>query len=455
MKKQAMKIINIIAIASSALLIAACSVPVYMGGHTDDYAEVIHGSAMVNPLAGTGTMSMTGERTGLECTGNFAPYVVAGDSRNHTRGPLLCNDGRTLMANMVQTNATGGTGTGSDEFGNSATFQWDMSQSLINSYLESYRQEVAALNKSIDHIMRKEPETAEAEVRKTVPQQDAVREAPVEEASSNFSTAPVSISFKKIAPRPDDIAVIIGNANYSRLSADMPDVVPAYADAESFKKYTVEALGIRPGNIIELKDATSAQLTRVFGTKENHKGQLYDWTRPGQSRVIIYYAGHGAPAGKDGSPYLVPVDADGTRIELNGYPLSTLYHNLSMLPATSVMVVLEACFSGASQSGSLISSASGIYVKPKAAEVPAEITVIAAGAADQMASWEKDNSHSLFTKYYLTGMAGEGDRAPYGNGDGHVDYEELDRYLSNTMTYYARRYYGRDQKVQIREGRGN
>jgi hypothetical protein len=45
-------------------------------------------------------------------------------------------------------------------------------------------------------------------------------------------------------------------------------------------------------------------------------------------------------------------------------------------------------------------------------------------------------------------MSGEGDA----NKDGKVSDTELKEYLSDTMTYYARRYYGRDQKVQIHNG---
>ena len=81
--------------------------------------------------------------------------------------------------------------------------------------------------------------------------------------------------------------------------------------------------------------------------------------------------------------------------------------------------------------------------------VPRNVKVISAGAADQMASWEKDESQSLFTKYFLLAMSGEGDKKPYGNGDGKVEDKELQNYLDDTMTYYARRYYGRDQRVQI------
>jgi hypothetical protein len=81
------------------------------------------------------------------------------------------------------------------------------------------------------------------------------------------------------------------------------------------------------------------------------------------------------------------------------------------------------------------------------------MTVIAAGAADQIASWEEDDSHGLFTKYFLKGMKGEADARPYGNGDGVVAWSELGTYLEDTLTYFARRYYGRDQTSQITIGR--
>ena len=51
-------------------------------------------------------------------------------------------------------------------------------------------------------------------------------------------------------------------------------------------------------------------------------------------------------------------------------------------------------------------------------------------------------------------MSGEGDKKPYGNGDGKVNDDELRKYLDQTMTYYARRYYGRSQKAQIAVGGG-
>lgn len=273
---------------------------------------------------------------------------------------------------------------------------------------------------------------------------------PVRQAiAPKFPMAPLDLKFKKVSEQPDAIGVIIANADYSKLAKDIPDVAPAYADALSVKRYFTQGLGIKEGNIIDLKDATGSQMIRVFGSAINHRGQLHDWIKPGKSKVYIYYAGHGAPSNVDGSAYLVPSDADASRIDLNGYSLKTLYDNLAKLDTKEATVILEACFSGASQGGTLVKNASPIFLKPKKALVPDGITVIAAGAPDQIASWEENKSHGLFTQYYLKAMAGAADE----NKNGKITNDELDTYLKDTMTYYARRYYGRDQVAQIVKGR--
>ena len=253
---------------------------------------------------------------------------------------------------------------------------------------------------------------------------------------------------KNIA-RPDDFAVVIGNGNYKKYGKDIPNVVPAHADADAFEAWLIKSRGLRKGNIIFLKDATSAQIESVFGNERSHKGQLFNWTKPNISNIYVYYAGHGAPASDGSSAFLVPIDASASSIELTGYPLTTLYENLKKIPAKSITLVLESCFSGASQGGYVINRTSGILVTPKLPRAPRNITIISAGKADQVASWDQDDSRSLFTKYFLLGMGGEADKSPHGNGDGKVAYAELAKYLDGTMTYYARRYYGRDQNAQI------
>jgi len=268
------------------------------------------------------------------------------------------------------------------------------------------------------------------------------------EPKSEFPMQPINVNFKSIPKRPDDIAVIIGNANYEKQGKDIPNVNPSYADAEGIKQYFMQALGVKEGNIIYLKDATGSQLLTVFGNQNTHKGQLFNWVKPNVSNVYVYYAGHGVPGGDKGNAYLVPTDANSQSIGLSGYPLEILYSNLGKLSAKSITVIIEACFSGASQAGNLFANSSPIVITAKKTMIPKNVKVISAGAVDQMASWEQDNSHGLFTKYFLKAMSGEGDK----NNDGKVSDTELKNYLGETMTYYARRYYGRDQNVQIMQG---
>lgn len=244
----------------------------------------------------------------------------------------------------------------------------------------------------------------------------------------------------------DDVAVIIENASYRE--ASIPKDVAAINDAKFFKRFATEGLGIQSRNIIYLKDATKAELLKVFGSDRRHDGQLANWIRPGKSRVYVYYAGHGAPS-EDSDAFLVPSDADSTYLELNGYSVSTLFSNLSKLKTRHTTVILESCFSGVSQAGAIIAQASPLFLRPKKTVAPNNITVVSASQVHQIASWEKSEPRSLFTKYFLKAMAGEADRPPYGNSDGQVSGTELEKYLEETLSYWARRYYGREQHAQI------
>jgi len=60
----------------------------------------------------------------------------------------------------------------------------------------------------------------------------------------------------------DAVAVIIGNKDYV---GSVPDVDFAHNDAEAMKRFVVEVLGFREGNIIDLRDATQAQVLFTFG----------------------------------------------------------------------------------------------------------------------------------------------------------------------------------------------
>ena len=281
----------------------------------------------------------------------------------------------------------------------------------------------------------------------------------VEKYSAAGSKLRVSSSVKKTAPapktaiaaakvsagNPDAVAVIIGNKKYG---ARLPSVDFAHNDASAMKRFVVEILGINERNIIDMRDVTRADLEVVFGNARTYKGKLWRWVRPQESDVFVFYSGHGVPGMNDGRQYLLPVDGDPEKAEIGGYPVALLYSNLAKLDARSVTVFLDACFSGESPRGTLVRNASGIRVTPR--EIPqVSFTVVSAARIDQVASWDKEAQHGLFTKYLLEALYGAADGKRYGNSDRRITLSEIKVYLDREMTYSARRQYGRDQQAMV------
>lgn len=241
-----------------------------------------------------------------------------------------------------------------------------------------------------------------------------------------------------------DVAVVIGNKNYS--SSGIPDVEFADRDARIMKEYLIRAFGYDPENILYYEDATYARFRELFGSKRDPKGKLYSFVKEKESRVFIYYVGHGAPDLESGDAYFVPVDATPQYIASNGYPLQTFYENLSKIPAKKITIVLDACFSGNSEKGLLFKNISPAMVKVKKQYAsPANALLMTSSAVDQVSAWFPEKRHSLFTYYFLKGLQGEADL----NRDKKITMGEMREYLKEHVPYMARRLSGIEQTPVI------
>ncbi len=242
------------------------------------------------------------------------------------------------------------------------------------------------------------------------------------------------------------VAVIVGNQEYR--NERVPDVAFAHRDAEAFKRYVIEVLGFAPNRVFDLRDATQAQMFTWFGNRDSHEGRLWRYLHPRHgSDVVVFYSGHGVPGLKDKRGYLLPTDADPDTPEINGYPIDLLYANLGKPRETkSVRVFLDACFSGDSDRGMLIRSASPVFVKPELPEVSGEkLTVLTAASGGEVASWDEQAKHGMFTHHLLDALYGQGDF----DGDGQVTATEAKTYLDDTMTIAAREAFGRHQNASL------
>lgn len=281
-------------------------------------------------------------------------------------------------------------------------------------------------------------------VNESLPLALRVNIAPLANSKKKFGAAPTFGDELLIIPgnapagNPDGVAVVIGVKGYA--SKYVPSVDYALNDAELVTQYLIQTMGYQEGNIIYLENPTKADLEKVFGNKDNYKGQLYDYMKKGQSEVFVYYTGHGAPDLDSKEGYFVPSDSDPNYVKFSGYPLSVFYENLSRLPARDISVVIDACFSGMSDKGSIISKASPLRVVPILPGT-GKINIFTSSKAEQVSSWYPDKRHSLFTFFFLKGLQGAADK----NADKKLTYGELYDYTAENVPYYARRLYGRTQ----------
>jgi hypothetical protein len=201
------------------------------------------------------------------------------------------------------------------------------------------------------------------------------------------------------APDPHAYAVVVGVERYRE---GLPDARYAAADARLTAKYFERVLGVPPENLALLTDdrATKGDFEKYFERWLPNRVEAGD-------AVYVYYSGHGAPDPAKGDAYLVPYDGDPTYIGSTGFATSRLFRDLGKLPAKSVFVAMDSCFSGAG-GRSVIARDARPLVSVVEGGLPANATVLSASAADQISNSDASTGHGLFTYYFLEGLKTEG-----------------------------------------------
>ena len=254
---------------------------------------------------------------------------------------------------------------------------------------------------------------------------------------------------------PDGVAVIVGNMDYS----DVGDVAYAHRDAEAFHRYVIDVLGFDPRNVRLVADADFGQMRSLFGTEGNPGilGRFVEKRRELSgggtvSDVVVFYSGHGLPSlnpGEAGS-YMLGVNANPNNPSHNGYSVEELYRVLGALPARSVSVFLDACFSGVGGDGMPLLRASPAAATRLPENVSENTVVFAAAEGQQIAFWDDEAGHGLFTHHLLDALYGGGDE----DGDGRVTAGEVHRYLAEHVWYAALDVHGREQDAVLIDGTG-
>lgn len=217
--------------------------------------------------------------------------------------------------------------------------------------------------------------------------------APEAELSAFNSDVDINIPISK-RKRENVYAVIIGNEKYKHFSP----VAYANRDGKTFAEYCRKTLGIPADNIREVYDATLTEMREPLKFIDT-KTQM----NPGELDIIFYYAGHGVPDVSKSSAHLLPCDASGTDFE-SCIELDKLYTQFHEMPAKSVTVFLDACFSGATRGNEMLFAERFVEYEVEDVAARGNTVVFSATSGNQTAMAYDDQQHGFFTYYLLKNL---------------------------------------------------
>jgi len=194
------------------------------------------------------------------------------------------------------------------------------------------------------------------------------------------------------ASNENTFVIVIANENYKSVAS----VPYALNDGRVFAKYCQRTLGVPAANIKVHENATYNDMRLAVAWLKNVCDKY-----EGEASVIFYYAGHGIPDAADkNASYLLPVDGNG-RYVTTGYKLDELYEKLGAMPSKSIVVLLDACFSGTDRDGKMLASERGIALKSTPGEPRGNMVVFSAAQSDETALPYEQEGHGMFTYYLL------------------------------------------------------
>lgn len=215
-------------------------------------------------------------------------------------------------------------------------------------------------------------------------------------------------------PNSNSFVVIIANENYQ-----LVDPVPyALNDGNIFQKYCNKTLGIPTKNIRYVPNATLNQIKAQINWLQN---VTRAYSNP---NIIFYYAGHGIPDESSRTSYLLPIDGTGTDVT-TGYKLDNLYESLGAIPAKSVTVFMDACFSGSKREKGMLASARGVALVAKSGVPTGNMIVFSAAQGDETAYPNHKEKHGMFTFFLLKKLQ---------ETKGDVTLQELGNYIREKVS---------------------
>lgn len=223
-------------------------------------------------------------------------------------------------------------------------------------------------------------------------------------------------------------ALVIGIGDYDSLSALGSE--PVY-DAEDVAKLlsSTKHCGYPEENVQVLRNADASRTSIIDGLRKLAADALPSDT------VVVYFSGHGAQrlSGPDVGTYLCPPEFDRSRPRETGIEAEELSDLLKQIPAERLLVLIDACHSGAAAriKDSSKETTKWAFGGPKL-EALAQgkgRVIISASAGHETSYILGSYRNSLFTHFLLKGLQGDVDD----RSDGLIRVLDLFHYLAEQV----------------------
>lgn len=240
---------------------------------------------------------------------------------------------------------------------------------------------------------------------------------------------------KSVGGGASDAAVVVGVENY----AHVPPVPGAKLNASAWYDYFIKTRQIPPENVTALYDADA--------TLEEMRDAVRDSARKvGKDGTLWFvFVGHGAPLpdGKDG--LLVGADAlpKTKSLRVRSLRRSSLIEALKLSGSKTVVVVLDACFSGRTRDGApLVPGLQYLRTELRPGALDNRFAFLTAAQGDQFAGPLLGGARPAFSYLVLGGLRGWAET----EGGRTITLRTLKRSVEEAMAMTVR---GREQTPEI------
>lgn len=251
---------------------------------------------------------------------------------------------------------------------------------ILNSELPSYTEISTAFKNKNSTIDTLTPQKVQPEINTIVASDRSDVDYAIPQNTTNMET--------------NTFSVIIANEDYTS-NAKVPYAIN---DGDILAKYLISAVGLPQSHVKIYKNASYGIMAEAIKHIENLSLAYGD-----NLNIILYYSGHGAPDEKTKNAMLLPVDGN-SAIPETCYALDIMIKKLGNLKCNNVIILMDACFSGAIRGDGMLMEARGLRgVKLHTNEVDpvGKMVIICASQGDETAYPYEKEQHGLFTYYLL------------------------------------------------------